>query len=138
MRQLREQNLGINFLSAEAAGQLGSFDPHQLWAVRTIPVSEVWEAPDGTSWYRRYSDGWLEQGGTLSATGVTVTLPAPFANADYTLVTGFTGLDSSDSTNAQHTQAGMKTTTSFYIRTRYSSTIGSYPSDWMAFGMGAQ
>jgi hypothetical protein len=138
MRQLREQNLGINFLSSEAAGKINSFDGHKLWAVHLAVISEFWEAPDGTSWYRRYSDRWLEQGGTLTTTSVTVTLPAPFANADYTLVTGFTGLESSSSSNAQHTQAGVKTATSFYIRTRYGSTVSDYSSDWMAFGMGAQ
>jgi hypothetical protein len=138
MKQLREQNLGINFLSAEAAGKVSSFDGHKLWAVRAAVILEFWESADGKSWYRRYSDGWLEQGGSLSTTGVTVTLPAPFANADYTLVTGFTGLESSDSAVKDHTQAGVKTPTSFYMRTRFSATINNYASDWMAFGMGAE
>jgi hypothetical protein len=138
MKQLREQNLGINFLSAEEAGKLNSLDGHKLWAVRAIVISEFWESPDGTAWYRRYSDGWLEQGGTLTATGITVTLPAEFANANYTLITGFTGLESSSSSIKDHTQAGVKTTTSFYIRTRYGADIHNYSSDWMAFGMGTE
>jgi hypothetical protein len=138
MKQLREQNLGINFLSTEAAGKISSFDQHKLWAAHVAVISEFWESPDGTSWYRRYSDGWLEQGGTLTATGVTVALPAPFANADYTLVTGYTALKSTDSPYASHTQAGVKTATSFYIRTRFGSSISNYSSDWMAFGMGAE
>jgi hypothetical protein len=137
MKQLREQNLGVNFLSSAAAGKVSSFDGNKLWAVLLAVIAEFWESEDGKAWYRRYSDGWLEQGGTLPATGVTVTLPAPFANADYTLVTGFMGLESSGSSVNEHTQAGVKTTTSFYIRTRYSTAVSNYASDWMAFGMGA-
>jgi hypothetical protein len=32
-------------------------------------------------------------------------------------------------------QAGIKTITSFFIRTRSGSAMSNYPSDWMAFGV---
>lgn len=41
---------------------------------------------NGTSWYRVWSDGWIEQGGRVSVnsdTGVTVTFLKPFANTNY-------------------------------------------------------
>lgn len=42
----------------------------------------------GDSWYRKYSDGWIEQGGRVSAgTGeVTVTLVKPMRGSDYSLI----------------------------------------------------
>lgn len=40
----------------------------------------------GTSWYRVWSDGWIEQGGCWSgSTGTTITLPKSFSNANWTL-----------------------------------------------------
>ena len=39
---------------------------------------------DGNNWYRKWSDGWLEQGG-LSNLG-TVSLLMPFGNASYVAV----------------------------------------------------
>ena len=42
----------------------------------------------GDSWYRKYSDGWIEQGGRVSAgTGeVTVNLVKPMRGGDYSLI----------------------------------------------------
>lgn len=38
------------------------------------------------NWYREYSDGWLEQGGTYNgATGSTITLLKPYLDTNYTL-----------------------------------------------------
>jgi hypothetical protein len=52
----------------------------------------------GTSWYRVWSDGWIEQGGKTSATegAVTVTLLKEFTNTNYSVVT--TGLYESGNT----------------------------------------
>ena len=47
-------------------------------------IVESWRS--GTEWYRKYSDGTIEQGGYTSTT--TATYPLPFANTDYTLLTG--------------------------------------------------
>ncbi len=46
---------------------------------------------DGKNWWRRWSDGWLEQGGVATnirgyVSTQTATLPAPFSNANYTLI----------------------------------------------------
>ena len=53
----------------------------------TIPagagyITESRYNADG-SWYRKYSDGWLEQGGKISDKRSTLTFPKPFANANY-------------------------------------------------------
>lgn len=49
-------------------------------------VSETWK--NGTSWYRKWSDGWIEQGGEFTKqrdTDITVTFPVAFKNTDYTI-----------------------------------------------------
>lgn len=56
-------------------------------------VTETWRS--GAQWYRRWSDGWLEQGGSLNLavrTGGaesdrTFSLPTAFSNATYTTFT---------------------------------------------------
>lgn len=55
-------------------------------------VTETWRS--GTQWYRRWSDGWLEQGGRLglevwtggSDPNKTFSLPTAFSNTTYTTV----------------------------------------------------
>ena len=53
-------------------------------------VTETWKS--GTSWYRKWSDGWIEQG-TVATVSVwtggsdgTVTLPKAFSNTNYSVV----------------------------------------------------
>lgn len=45
-------------------------------------VTETWSS--GTQWYRRWSNGWIEQGGHGS--GNTCTFPIVFSNTNYTFV----------------------------------------------------
>lgn len=45
-----------------------------------------------TTWYRKYSDGWVEQGGNVNEVGFyaqkNVTYPIPFRDASYSLCVG--------------------------------------------------
>ena len=49
--------------------------------------SLVAEKKGSDSWYRKYSDGWIEQGGTVTSTsdvgGAGITFPTPFATSNY-------------------------------------------------------
>ena len=45
---------------------------------------------EGTTWYRKYSDGWIEQGGrtaSLSDGEATVTFPIEFKDTNYSILT---------------------------------------------------
>ena len=59
--------------------------------VNGIAVKYVTETyNDGTNWYRKWSDGWLEQGGTVTLVGAaasykTTTLPTAFTTTTYTI-----------------------------------------------------
>ncbi|MDL2280309.1 phage tail protein [Selenomonadales bacterium OttesenSCG-928-I06] len=60
-------------------------------------VIQTWTS--GTSWYRKYKSGWVEQGGysTQGGTAVTINLNTPFSNTNYTVA--YAGGDStSDNT----------------------------------------
>lgn len=53
-------------------------------------VKETGKSSDGTSWYRKWSDGWLEQGGVkeatiLNGTTSTITLPIAYKDASYSI-----------------------------------------------------
>lgn len=54
-----------------------------------IFIVESYISEDGKAWYRKYSDGWIEQGGHVSMDNSnhwrTVTLPLSFSNTKYTL-----------------------------------------------------
>lgn len=70
-------------------------------------VTESWSS--GTSWYRKYSDGWIEQGGYVANNGgsVNVTFPLAFSNTNYTLVGGY--LSSSVGSSMQQREVAIAT-----------------------------
>lgn len=45
-------------------------------------IVETWKSTDGASWYRKYSDGWVEQGGPMS-TNNNVTFHVAFSDTNY-------------------------------------------------------
>lgn len=55
----------------------------------TAHIVETWKSNDGFSWYRKYSDGWIEQGGyTTKTTGyaeVTITLVTNMTTNKYNI-----------------------------------------------------
>ena len=89
------------------------------------PVRYVVDAyNDGTNWYRKWSDGWVEQGGayqTANDTNITVTLGCPFSDTSYyiSLLQGSTGAGNKDSdinVGWKWFSTWEKTTTSFGMR----------------------
>ncbi len=79
---------------------------------------------DGANWYKKYQDGWIEQGGYFSSNSqeATVTLNTAFANTNYTLmVTSRTG-GSSPNYNPAISE---KTTTSFKYNSMIAKAFGA-------------
>lgn len=91
----------INVFPSEASyesnkGSLGANEISLVSGVGVILASYT----SGTSWYRKWSDGWIEQGGKGYASGYpsnshTNNLIMPFSNTNYTIVC--TKLDSNTS-----------------------------------------
>ena len=79
---------------------------------------------DGTSWYRRWSDGWLEQGGTkvgtlLSGTTSSISLPFAYKDTSYKIIGigvkrkryyGYASIEQDSITNGAFVYAGMGNT----------------------------
>lgn len=84
----------------------------------------------GTSWYRKYSDGWIEQGGEFTKqrdTNITVTFPVAFQNTNYTIATSQYSNLSRDSPGCSFSD---KYTTGF------SHNYGSWGSKWGWYACG--
>ena len=85
----------------------------------------------GTIWYRKYSDGWIEQGGTVSISGwqiPTITLLKAFSNTNYTI--SVSGISYGGSYHAIGCLQS-KTTTSF---THYFYNDKGINPSWYACG----
>ena len=91
------------------------------------------------SWYRKWSDGWLEQGGFCNATSggvaITVNLLKPMKNTNYTVLKSFnTTVDGAVTSHVgAYVQAYAKTTTSFKT---YDGT-SALRTAWYACGQSA-
>lgn len=86
----------------------------------------------GNSWYRKYSDGFIEQGGRLLSTNKTVTYPLSFQTS-YNSVQATISCAVSGATG--YVQILEPKTTTFFIRvlTRAGATVDD-PADWYACG----
>lgn len=120
-------------------GVISNFQPKQPF--RAVDHSELEEVhcvvetyKNGASWYRIWSDGWCEQGGANLTSNTTVTLMKPYTNTNYTLTITYTSLSASSDGNNAYVQGGVKTTKSFYVRTRYNTTTSGDRIDWKACG----
>lgn len=92
----------------------------------TIHIIETWRSDDGSSWYRKWSDGWIEQGGNVSKNGITITLCKSFSNAEYSVfISANKNSSASGATNFSN-----RTTTSFYANADVTSGNGC----WYACG----
>ena len=79
LRAYKEDNTYVDFQ--------GYNDGLLKWAGKEI-IRLVESQTDGTNWYRKYSDGWIEQGGYISSTSMTktVTFGLAFTTSTYTLL----------------------------------------------------
>lgn len=86
----------INVFPSEASyesnkGSLGANEISLVSGVGVILASYT----SGTSWYRKWSDGWVEQGGTFTSLyDQAVTLIVPMKNTNYTILTSKTSMGS--------------------------------------------
>ena len=104
----------------------------KIGAANGAYVSETWH--EGSSWYRKWSDGWIEQGGFVAAnmySEATVTLFHPLTATNYTVLLGATG----GSESTVRVQYDNKTSTSFRIYRHYTGDEGGNGyCYWMACG----
>lgn len=85
-------------------------------------ITATWKS--GSSWYRKWSDGFIEQGGYCSSTG-TVTLHTPYTGVNYNVVFGLR----TSCGNHYFTSVNELTKTYFKICLPYG-----HPAYWVAMG----
>lgn len=92
-------------------------------------ITVVAESYSDASWYRKYSDGWIEQGGkTTGSSEVTLTFPLAFSDTNYSFVC---------ITQGNSTGYGYKRSAWIRARTATTVTLGSDAGDpavWYACG----
>ena len=88
--------------------------------VNNIKAHEVIEfqaptATNGYTWYRKYADGWVEQGGFLPANTSSITLPVAMSDANYMFqISGYKRSETSTMTWA-YISSNTQTPTNFTI-----------------------
>ncbi|WAW01154.1 tail fiber protein [Oxalobacter formigenes] len=96
---------------------------------------------DGTNWYRKWSDGWLEQGGHVSNDGtglMSVSLLIPFSSANYCIsITSERSAQSTTQVEIKELGYHSKTAVGFkkYLSVNKTYEVGF---GWYACGQGAQ
>lgn len=114
-------NTSLNNIEVTAANNLNTA------GIRTVVSADV----NGTSWYRVWSDGWIEQGGMVSYAGnivsVTTTFLKPFSNANYTITTS----DHWGTYNGTYSHSPITAKSSTYFTT---VTMDNFYTNWQACG----
>lgn len=92
-------------------------------------IVETWQS--GTSWYRIWSDGWIEQGGKLTPAsgGQNVNLYKKYTTTNY-------GVQATncDSANTRGAQAWVVDASTIKVRATSGTSASSTPCCWYAYG----
>lgn len=101
----------------------------------TAHIVETWKSNDGTSWYRKWSDGFIEQGQsdiTVTKSSMTITFNKPFTYSTYQLITEAHDVESI--AYGEGVSIETKNTTGFVCHGHNSSATASITADWYACG----
>lgn len=103
-------------------------------------VVETWH--EGTEWYRKYSDGWIEQGGTYisqttggSTLSATLSLHTPFSNKNYVMVTQSMRSSTINDYSSLYAGAVLKDTSSVQVKL-VAANGAQYISGFMWYACG--
>lgn len=107
-----------------------------LLAKSTPHIVESWIAEDGSSWYRKYSNGWIEQGGLIECTTTwnnVVTLPVAYKDTNFTVLHAAAWGNSGDEKHPPRENYSERTTTSISLSSIVYLASGMKMS-WMTLG----
>ncbi|GHU01477.1 hypothetical protein FACS1894186_4260 [Alphaproteobacteria bacterium] len=112
--------------------------------MRPLPLApqdylvDTWRSSDGTSWYRKYASGWIEQGGIVSPasgtpTDLIVNFVVPMSNTNYTFLC--TPAEPGSARFVGFLGSGYKTMTGATIVSQYYNTaVGAKSLSWQVIG----
>lgn len=89
-------------------------------------ITTTWHS--GTSWYRKWSDGWIEQGGRITTSATAISLYTAFKNTNYMITVS---QNSSASANVSRVAIGARATSNFTIPHIENAML---PFSWFACG----
>lgn len=83
----------------------------------TLVAVQYPSAENGWEWYRKYSDGWVEQGGVTSGAPASVMLPVEMADTNYSIM----GCSRNAASGSGWFSADTITTTGFSCNLQYGT-----------------
>lgn len=87
-------------------------------------------------WYRKYADGWVEQGGYTTAANPTITLPVTMADTNYCVYVS--GWEQYAGERTLRLRVDSKSTTAIHILNRNNKRQGTGTTYWEVKGMMAE
>ena len=101
-----------------------------------VPVLVAIQRPTAANdytWYRKYSDGWVEQGGRIGLNTTSVAIPVEMSDADYQCIVTYRNMSGNTNTLKFENAATLtQTSTGFTVLTAASSY-----RNWFVQGMAA-
>ena len=94
-------------------------------------------AENGYTWYRKYTDGWVEQGGivTNSSGEGTVTLPVTMSDTNYSIISTNEQTDNENAWGYTYVAKNTKTTTGFHLKSVAQGNVVYLNAHWEVRGM---
>lgn len=89
-------------------------------------ITTTWNS--GTSWYRKWSDGWIEQGGRITKSTTTISFHTAFKNTNYTITVSQNGTSSA---YVSRVAISARATSNFTIQNIENAML---PFSWFACG----
>ena len=134
---IQGSTITVDQLASEITGIENRFNGR----IDSIPhIIKTWTSGDGKSWYRKYSDGWIEQGGIVTGlsistddTSITITYPIPFTSDKVFVSANYTTTNLSGYLLA-HLGPSLPTKTSFTFSMNYLSNSTLNNIIWKAVG----
>ena len=118
---------------SEALNDKMDRDAHNVQSPSAVVVEKQDPtAENNYTWYRKYSDGWVEQGG-YPTTSSTITFPVPMTDNKYFFICHYVG--SSTSTTRFNNYGHTPTTTGFSYDN--ANTAGTTTFVWFVSGKAA-
>ena len=121
------------------ATNVGSVDIQNVMSAVNAVQAQVGEIPtpkahitttwhSGTSWYRKWSDGWIEQGGRITTSTTTISFHTAFKDTNYTIIVSQNGPESA---NVCRAAISARATSNFTIQRIENAML---PYSWFACG----
>lgn len=111
----------IKLALATIQAQLGQLESRRY-------VKETGKSSDGMGWYRKWSDGFIEQGGRITSVTTTISLHTAFTNTNYTISSSQEG---SGSASISRVAIKDRTTSKFTLELCNANML---PISWNACG----